>query len=224
MSFPTALQWISRRRYTVVLIALVSLLCVTPFLQGSASGLMVLRGMFSTLVLALVFSVGRHKIFSGGLLVLALAWITISWVGPNFSAAGGQSVLPVITNVLALTIMVLAIGFIMSDVLFTKRVDFDILSGGVAVYLLIGIAWATLHTLIERAMPGSFQNLATNSETMTIDAIYFSLTTLTTLGYGDIAPISTMARMLAVLEAVTGVVYLAILIPSLVSLYLRYRE
>lgn len=224
MSFSATRLWLAHRRYSMVLVALVSLLIVTPFLHDSPSGVMVIRGLFSTLIFALAFSVGRSKVISSGLLILALGWMAISWVGPHISSSGGELALPTITNLLALAIIMLAIAFIMSDVLFAKRADFDILSGGVSVYLLIGLAWASLHTLVERTVPGSFLNLATSSETLTVDAIYFSLATLTTLGYGDIAPISTMARMLAVLEAVTGVVYLAILIPSLVSLYLRYRE
>jgi len=224
MSISTMHIWLEQRRYTSVLIALVILLCMIPFLQSSLSGLMILRALFSVLVLALVLSVRRGKLISNGIIVLALAWMIISWIGPHISPFGSNQVLPAATNILALAIVILATAFIVSDVLFAKRIDFDILSGGVAVYLLIGIAWALVHTLVERTVPGSFHNLATSSEPLTVDAIYFSLTTLTTLGYGDIAPISTMARMLAVLEAVTGVIYLAILIPSLVSLYLRYRQ
>jgi len=68
--------------------------------------------------------------------------------------------------------------------------------------------------------PGSFQ-LGTNSTDRQSDLIYFSLVTLTTIGYGDIVPLTGEARMLAALEGVTGVLYIAITVAILVSGYRR---
>jgi len=68
--------------------------------------------------------------------------------------------------------------------------------------------------------PGSFQ-LGTNSTDRQSDLIYFSLVTLSTVGYGDILPLTGEARMLAALEGVTGVLYIAITVAILVSGYRR---
>jgi len=90
----------------------------------------------------------------------------------------------------------------------------------VSIYLLLACAWAGLYGATANLYPGSFQ-LGTNSTDRQSDLLYFSLVTLTTVGYGDVVPLSGEARMLAALEAVTGVVYIAITVAILVSGYRR---
>ena len=87
------------------------------------------------------------------------------------------------------------------------------------IYLLLGLLWATLYLAIDTFYPGSIQigSHAVNRET---DLLYFSLITLSTIGYGDIVPFSGEARILAALEGVTGVLYIAITVALLVS---RFR-
>ncbi len=68
-------------------------------------------------------------------------------------------------------------------------------------------------------IPGAFAQLSPDLEQAWTQFLYFSLTTVTTLGYGDITPISPVARIWATLEAVTGVLYIAVLVARLVSLF-----
>jgi hypothetical protein len=88
-----------------------------------------------------------------------------------------------------------------------------------SIYLLIGISWFALYSAIENIYPGSFLQTAAGSTNRPSDLLYFSLVTLTTLGYGDILPASGEVRMLAALEAITGVLYVAITVALLVSAY-----
>jgi len=90
----------------------------------------------------------------------------------------------------------------------------------VSIYLLLGATWAALYGVMEALHPGSFQ-LGTNSTDRQSDLLYFSLVTLSTVGYGDIVPLTGEARMLAALEGVTGVLYIAITVAILVSSYRR---
>ena len=88
----------------------------------------------------------------------------------------------------------------------------------VNVYLLLGLLWATLYLAIDAYSPGSIQiGHATDRQT---ELLYFSLITLSTIGYGDIVPVSGEARILAALEGVTGVLYIAITVALLVG---RFR-
>ena len=87
----------------------------------------------------------------------------------------------------------------------------------VSIYFLLAYTWAALYFAMVDLYPGSFQ-LGTDRQS---DLLYFSLVTLTTVGYGDVVPLSGEARMLAALEAVTGVLYIAITIAILVSAYRR---
>jgi hypothetical protein len=89
----------------------------------------------------------------------------------------------------------------------------------ISIYLLLGMQWFTLYAAIDRFFPGSI--LLNNSAGIdrSSELLYFSLVTLSTIGYGDIVPLSGEVRMLAALEGVTGVLYVAITIALLVSAY-----
>jgi len=91
----------------------------------------------------------------------------------------------------------------------------------VSVYLLLGMTWFALYCAIDAAFPGSFQygnNIVANRQS---ELLYFSLITLTTIGYGDILPLNGEARILAALEGVIGVLYVAITVAILVSSFRR---
>ncbi len=84
------------------------------------------------------------------------------------------------------------------------------------IYLLLGMLWASIYCAIDAFYPGSIQ-LGSHPADRQSELLYFSLTTLTTTGYGDVAPVSGETRMLAALEGVTGVLYIAITVAILVS-------
>jgi hypothetical protein len=90
----------------------------------------------------------------------------------------------------------------------------------VNIYLLLGLLWATLYLAIDAFSPGSIQIRSHPADHQT-ELLYFSLVTLSTIGYGDIVPLSGEARMLAALEGVTGVLYIAITVALLVG---RFRS
>ena len=92
-------------------------------------------------------------------------------------------------------------------------------------YLLAGLVFAVLYFAVDRFVPGSLGPAgATAPVPVTLDQmIYFSFVTLATLGYGDIVPLSDLARGLAVLEAVTGQLYIAVLVATLISSYTASR-
>jgi len=86
----------------------------------------------------------------------------------------------------------------------------------VNIYLLLGLLWTSLYLAIDAFSPGSIE-IGSHSAERTTELLYFSLITLSTIGYGDIVPLSGEARILAALEGVTGVLYIAITVALLVS-------
>jgi len=95
----------------------------------------------------------------------------------------------------------------------------------VSLYLLLGMLWFSLYNLLEAVHPGSFAlQSAPLSSLPRGTLIYLSLATLTTLGYGDIVPVTPIARMVAALEAVAGVLYIAITVARLVAGYRGGKE
>jgi voltage-gated potassium channel Kch len=85
---------------------------------------------------------------------------------------------------------------------------------------MLGLLWSLAYRLVDTLTPGAFAFNATHEQSMAdFSAFYFSFVTLTTVGYGDITPVSSVARMLAVMESMTGTLYVAVLIARLVALY-----
>ena len=88
----------------------------------------------------------------------------------------------------------------------------------IAVYLLFGLGWANAYLVVIQRNPHAFQSTVGLSTTSSIEWYYYSYVTLTTLGYGEITPLARIARALAVGEAVTGQLYLAVLIARLIGM------
>ena len=108
-----------------------------------------------------------------------------------------------------------------SQVMFTGRVDQNKIVGAVCIYLLLGLLWAFAYQIVEAFLPGSMNGLDHDQwQHNTDDLVYYSIVTLTTLGYGDITPEEPITRFLAYMEAVTGVFYMAILVASLIGIRL----
>lgn len=120
---------------------------------------------------------------------------------------------------------VLLVVFIIANLLrFVLRAPFvttEVLCASLSVYLLLALAWTLGYWLVAELVPDAFAFNASVKGEMSIkgfDGLYFSIVTLSTLGYGDISPVAKVARMLAAMEAITGPLYLAVLIARLVAM------
>jgi uncharacterized membrane protein len=114
------------------------------------------------------------------------------------------------------------IGHVLRYVLMAGDVTADKIHGAIAAYILIGLMWTALYLLLNQLNPGSFafNGIRDPANPLTYpDLLYFSFATLTTTGYGDIAPVTAHARSLAILEQLAGTFYIAILIARLTGLY-----
>ncbi len=150
---------------------------------------------------------------AGATFIIATTMITDSVIASNFLAKFQ----------LFMTFLFLALTTwqAWSQVMFTGRVDQNKIVGAVCIYLLMGLLWAFAYLIVEAYFPGSMNGLDEDQwQHNTDDLIYYSLVTLTTLGYGDITPEEPITRFLAYMEAVTGVFYMAILVASLIGIRL----
>jgi hypothetical protein len=98
--------------------------------------------------------------------------------------------------------------------------------GAIVVYLLLGVMWSTVYVMIELVSPGAFRFSTPYKDIHALESklIYFSMVTLSTVGYGDITAIHPVGRALAQLEALTGQLFPAILIARLVSMELQFSK
>jgi hypothetical protein len=107
-------------------------------------------------------------------------------------------------------------------ILRSHSVSLELILGAINIYLMVGVGFAATYALLELIQPGSFTGLEAtlNTPTMVHPFMYFSFVTLTTLGYGDISPLTPVGEMLSYVEAIFGQLYLAILVARLVGLYI----
>lgn len=198
------------------LIALVLLLVLTPIVQELPHA-RVIEGALLTLVLgSAVLAVGAEPRTFFIALALSIPAVTARWVHHFFPAIIPAEVFPVAGMMLVGYVVYHLLRYILN----ASRVNRDVLCAGVAAYLTIGLLWAFAYLLTSRANPHAFSLSGQQGkyDLNGFDTLYFSYVTLTTVGFGDITPISPMARMLAVLEALTGTMYLAVLVARLVGM------
>ena len=122
---------------------------------------------------------------------------------------------------------------ILSTIIKTKKVTIETIYASICVYLILGIIWTMLFSAVEIIEPGSFLSGGAPIVDFSGDPvkrnifanfIYYSFVTLTTLGYGDIIPVSPYARALSSLEAVIGQLFIAVLIAGLVGLHIVHAR
>ncbi len=146
---------------------------------------------------------------------LAVVSIVSSWLGDTYGSSFWTT-----ANLVSATVFMAFVCFQLTREVFRPgEVNGHRIRGGIAIYLLIGFIFALLFGLFEQFAPGSFQGLGPDGFGEDLrHAIYFSFVTLTTLGFGDITPVSELAQTAVVVEAISGQLFLAILIGRLVSL------
>jgi voltage-gated potassium channel len=198
-----------------LLMALVAFLVVGPFLVGTGLGAIVDQVLFSGVLVAAVALVRADR--KAFVVAVALALVTFG--------LGWAALLTPHDTVVFVWLLSLAgfLGFVivslLSAIFRARRVVTDTVLGAVCVYLLLGVAWGLGFALLELALPGSFRGLDEHVAPGRLHGLlYYSLTTVTTLSSGDIAPLTPPARILSVLETVTGQFYLTVLISRLVGL------
>jgi voltage-gated potassium channel len=201
-----------------LLFALILLFAVTPFIEDLPNGDFVESGLITLVMVASLVAVGRdHRVLISGAVLLVPA-IAGKWLNHFFP----DYISPFYFPIFGIAFFAFTIDRILRFILQTTHVDTEILSAGIVVYLMLGILWAQAYTLLAQLTPDTFHfPLGEHSERHMggFNAFYFSFSTLTTVGFGDITPMSKIARTLAVVEAVTGTLYLAILISRLVGMY-----
>jgi hypothetical protein len=129
-------------------------------------------------------------------------------------------------TVVLFAFFLLAATFAIQRVLDGDYVDMNRIAGAISIYMLIGLIWSCLYFFVSLIEPQAFNGLpdlstddVRNVNAAFMDLLYYSYVSLSTLGYGDITPVSRAAQSLAYLEAICGVMYVAVLVAALVGSY-----
>jgi hypothetical protein len=169
-------------------------------------------------LISAVFTITGRSKYAILALILIVPALIVAWT----SFFIDSDLLREVSSLLSLMVMVLVTFSIFLEVVRSKTpIPRHVIWGAIAVYLLIGLSFATLYNLTYLITPSSFYYGIDPELVLDFsEFVYFSFVTLATLGYGDIVPITDQARSFAILEAITGSLYLAVLIAKIVSLSL----
>ena len=208
--------------FSYLLAGILSLLVLGPLATsvfGTADGAVLLLG-YNTLLIIGIWSLHDRKILFYVGLMLAAVNVVLSCI----SAFMDIVILDIFNLFILLTFQLLSMFIAAESVFSADTVTVNRLIGATCVYLLLGMCWGILFIFLAWLDPTAFVELNIESGVVFWDAMYLSFVTITTLGYGDMLPVTPFARALAYMEAVVGQIYIAVLIGALVGTYISERR
>ena len=215
-SCSTLIQTYFRDRFLFLLISILCLLVIAPIFKDFI-GIRVLMDIFTTAILISgVYVVSKKRYVPLTAALLALPMLVSIWTNrfveiPSLILVGDYF------GILFMAFMVVVIlSFIFSE----QEVTINVIYASIVVYLLIAIMWAFIYLVLESIHPGSFATGEGQIEVGRRLYIYYSFVTITTLGYGDVTPTTDLANSFSFLEAVTGQIYLVVLVARLVGIHI----
>src|SRR5205814_2377808 len=208
------------RRFSTVelLVALALLFFFFPFVEEVEGGDVIISILLSLVLLSAVVAVADRKRVFFIALLLAIPAIGGRWTN-HFRP---DLIPPPVFLTAGLILIAFVVANLLRFVLRAPSVNVEVLCASISAYLMLGLMWTVAYWLVAQLTPGgafAFNTNAGNQSMNGFTAFYFSFITLSTVGYGDITPVSRIARWLAATEAMTGLLYVAVLIARLVALY-----
>ena len=200
-------------RFLFLLAAIILFCTVRPFLEGFVR-ISILVDIFATLILASgVYAASSTRYMFRTALLIAFPTLIVHWahyfVQIEYLFLAGK----ILGGLFYGFMIVIILNYLFKE----KQITADTIAGAICAYFLIGLMWASIFAILEFLQPASFQ-ISSKLQTEPFSFAYYSYVTLTTLGYGDVTPISAPARSFSFLEAITGQIYLATLVARLVAI------
>ncbi|MCR9296510.1 MAG: potassium channel family protein, partial [bacterium] len=223
---------ILRYRFGILLAALIVLLVAEPLLAlampSSAPILwnVLQSAIFLWLTLSAVNAVRGKKASRNLAALLGGTWLAVRTIDLTIQSQAIQVVVHGLAAVFFATVIFILLAYIFGQ----EKITVDTIFASLCVYLLMGIVWAVFYSLIELLQPEAFTHSSVAMYKMRFGgqgshfSIYYSFVTLTTLGYGDIVPLSPAAKALAAMEAVAGQLYLTVVVAWLVGLRIAHAN
>jgi len=215
-----------RWRYLVLLGTLLLVLVVQPISFGFAASSRLFDVFLILVTIALLLSLCTERKRRLAALLFGIPIVLLSLSSHLVSA---ENAIVLVGHCLAVAFFSWAAVMIVASLLRSTVLSLDSVFGAICGYLLLGMAWGVLYSMLDVFRPGSFEigeRLARQMESSDSRIhvfTYYSFITLTTVGYGDVTPISAAARTCAWLEALTGQFYLAVLVAGLVGTLLTRK-
>ena len=208
-------RWCFKRRFLALLLLILAMLIIVPLADEFVRLRMLMDIFWSAIFIAVIYAVSqkKHHILVGVLLALPMLGSIWSRYFVQYSA------LEAVGGLCGAAFFIFAIIQILIFVYTQKEVTRDLIAGAAIVYLLMALAWSFIFGVVESLDPGSFSIPDIEGISTSRSFLYLSFVTITTLGYGDITPVTSLARSLCILEAVIGQLYLVVQVAWLVGVH-----
>ena len=207
---------ITKGRFLFLLISILLMLVISPLIGNIMEIKILMDIFFSVILITGVLAVGTKKHHSIIAILLALPMLSSIWIEYLFHIP----YLRLTGKIFGVLFVAYTIVIILSFIVRVREVTRDVIYASIVVYLLLGVMWAFIYSTIEILQPGSFSIVEGRIDEPILLFLYYSFITLTTLGYGDITPLTEVASSFSLLEAVIGQIYLTVLIAMLVGVYI----
>jgi voltage-gated potassium channel len=202
-------------RFLFLLASVLAMILLTPLLESINDGGITIAVVFLLTLISVVFTATEIMFRRLSILVLAALWLVLRFATPLVN----EPIFLSLAQLAYIAVMGVSLFHVVQALVRADRVTVDILAGGAAVYLMFSVIWALSFSLMEGLVPGSVFSAPGNHAEAWNKIYYFSLSTLTTLGYGDLVPASAFARTWAALESALGVLYLAVFMARLIGIF-----
>ena len=214
--------WSADEGLTVFFLILCTLLFVIYPLVETSSEIRYAGDIFFTLLLVSgAVTIRKSAIMKGLVIGAAVMAIAVHWmktVGPGWPLYTWEAALVMVS-------LVLFIVVILKHMFQPGPMTLHRVLGAVSVYMLLGLVWAFAYRVVARHFPGAIHfEFQPTDQTLMSRFVYFSFSTLTTVGYGDITAVHPIARALVVSEALVGQLFPVLLIGGLLSMALQSRQ
>jgi hypothetical protein len=218
-------QFYGQRRFGILLVILLVLLVGPPTLTSLGLSMRWFDALMSVLMLAAILSLCFEPQQRAYALLLGIPSLLFSVAGHNLSGAFGVQVLA-LGHLCQVLFLFGSAVLIIKSLFSSQQLSLDSMFGAVCGYLFLGLGWAVLYAMIDTFQPGSFEFARPSDLTAPRPQVltYFSFVTLSTVGYGDVLPVSPATRTCAWMEAVAGQFYLAVIVAALVSMLVVKRS
>ncbi len=206
----------SLRRFSTIelLIVIAAFFVSMPFFEPLSSGPLIESIFFTVVLVSGVLAIADRRRTVVIAAVLAFAALAGRWTHhfrPDLMP-------PELFLVCGILVVLFVIIHLLRFVLTASEVDAEVLCASISAYLLLGLLWTLAYWLVAELIPNAFAFNGADKSLEGFNGFYFSFITMSTVGYGDITPVAKVARMLAAMEAMTGLLYVATLIARLVAL------
>jgi hypothetical protein len=219
-TFNAFVQACLQTRFFLMLVLILLLVLFSPFLEDFLRT-KILKDIFLTAIFIwIIYTIKLKKVQRLIAVILVMPLIITIWA----SYVVGFEAMGMATQIFGALFFAYAVINILRIIYKTKEITRETIYAAIVAYLLLALMWAFIYAILETAIPGSFDLPEQGFRGEYIQFEYFSFITITTLGYGDIIPLTDKASALAICEAVIGQIYMVVLVAWLVGMHVSRRS